>query len=356
MACRLVKTDRIPERARFPAVDAHNHLWSDWTRMDEIVGAMDAAGVACCSDLTANLDLRLAEGGYTFRKGRIETFFERAAAGRPGRFYCFTTATFSRPFTEPLFTDARAFVEETVELLRAHVRLGARGLKILKELGLRYRDAGGNILFADDPRLAPIWEEAGRLGVPVLIHQSDPAAFFEPVTPENEHFETLKKFPSWSFADPLFPRKDTLLEHRDRLVRNHPRTMFILPHVANLPEDLGCVSRLLDACPNAFIDFSARTDELGRQPYSARDFFIRHSDRILFGTDMPVSTNVYRYHFRFLETRDEFFIPPDYDGTFGRHRWKVYGLGLPDDVLKRVYNENAMRLIPGLRDEIGGRV
>ena len=356
MACRLVKTDHIPERARFPAVDAHNHLWSDWDRLGEIARAMDEAGVACCSDLTANLDLRMAGGGYSFQAGRIETFFERAAAAHPGRFYCFTTATFSRPFSEPLFTDARAFAEETVEMLREHVRLGARGLKILKELGLRYRDAGGNIVFADDPRLAPVWEEAGRLGVPVLIHQSDPIAFFEPVTPENEHFDTLRKYPSWSFAGPEFPRKEALLEHRDRLVRNHPRTVFILPHVANQPEDLGYVSRLLDSCPNAFIDFSARTDELGRQPYSARDFFLRHSGRILFGIDMPVSAELYRYHFRFLETRDEFFIPPDYDGTFGRHRWKVHGLGLPDAVLKRVYHENAMLIIPGLRDEMVGRI
>ena len=191
MACRLVKTDHIPERARFPAVDAHNHLWSDWDRLGEIARAMDEAGVACSSDLTANLDLRMAGGGYSFRAGRIETFFERAAAAHPGRFYCFTTATFSRPFSEPLFTDARAFAEETVEMLREHVRLGARGLKILKELGLRYRDAGGNIVFADDPRLAPVWEE---LGAPACRCSSPvgPRRFFEPVTPENEHFDTLE--------------------------------------------------------------------------------------------------------------------------------------------------------------------
>ena len=356
MTCRLVKTDHIPERARFPVVDAHNHLWSSWDKVNEIVSTMDAAGVACYSDLTANLDLRLVKGGYLFQAGRIETFFERVATQHPGRFYCFTTATFNRPVNEPLFRDAGAFVEETIEQLRAHVRLGARGLKILKELGLRYRDAGGRIVFPDDPRLAPIWEEAGRLEIPVLIHQSDPIAFFEPITPENEHYETLKKYPSWSFANPEFPRKNELLEHRDCLVKNHPHTRFILPHVANQPEDLAYVSRLLDACPNAFIDFSARTDELGRQPYTAHDFFIRHSDRILFGIDAPVSADLYRYHFRFLETRDEFFIPPDYDGTFGRHRWKVYGLGLPDAVLKRVYHENAIRIIPGLRDELGGRI
>lgn len=356
MTCRLVKKNIIPERARFPVVDAHNHLWSDWDRVDEVVRIMDAAGVLCCSDLTANLDLHWVEGGYSFQPGRIETFFERVAARHPGRFYCFTTATFSRPFDAPLFSDARAFVEETIEQLREHVRLGARGMKILKELGLRYRDSTGKIVFADDPRLAPIWDEAGQLGVPVLIHQSDPVAFFEPITPENEHYDTLKKFPSWSFADPAFPRKKTLLEHRDQLVKNHPRTNFILAHVANHPENLAYVSSLLDSCPNAFIDFSARTDELGRQPYTARDFFLRHSDRILFGTDMPITADIYRYHFRFLETRDEYFIPPDYDGTFGRHRWKVYGLGLPDEVLRRVYHENAIRLIPGLLTELGERI
>ena len=141
---------------------------------------------------------------------------------------------------------------------------GARGLKILKELGLHYRDGNGDLVRVDDPKLAPIWDECGKLGVPVLIHQSDPFGFFEPITPENEHYDTLKKFPTWSFSDPKFPHKQELMDRRNNLIRRHRNTIFMLPHVANFPEDLGYVSTFLDENPNVYIDFSARIDELGR--------------------------------------------------------------------------------------------
>jgi len=226
----------------------------------------------------------------------------------------------------------------------------------LKELGLVYRDPDGSLISCDDPRLFPVWEEAGRLGIPVLIHQADPAGFFEPVTPENEHYENLKKYHSWSFADPKYPRKTELLKRRDELVRQHPRTIFILPHFANYAENIQYVSDLLDENPNVYIDFSARIDELGRQPYSSREFFIRHQDRILFGTDMPANTDnsveMYRTYFRFLETFDESFYSPDYDGTFEYARWPVCGIGLPVEVLKKIYHENIIKIIPSLNSVI----
>jgi predicted TIM-barrel fold metal-dependent hydrolase len=350
-ACYLVRDDHTPARPRFPAIDAHNHLWAAWETVDQVVDVMNQTGIACYCDLTTNVRLQWAGGGYTFSEGRIDDFFETTAARHPHRFYGFTTATFTRPIAEPLIEDYRAFVEETVTVLQDHVARGARGLKILKEFGLHYRDASGRLIRADDERLGPIWEEAGRLGIPVLIHQSDPVGFFEPVTPNNEHYDSLQKYPSWSFADPKFPRKAELIERRDRLLRNHPNTLFMLPHVANYPEDLAYVGMLLEDNPNAFIDFSARCDELGRQPYSAREFLIRYQDRIYFGTDMPASLEMYRFYFRFLETFDEYFVPPDYDGTFGRHRWRVHGLGLPEEVLRKIYYENALKLIPGLRKE-----
>jgi predicted TIM-barrel fold metal-dependent hydrolase len=263
---------------------------------------------------------------------------------------------FTRPSDKPLFEDDKKFVSECIAALKEHARLGAKGLKILKELGLHYRDKKGNLINCDDKRLAPIWEEAGFLKMPVLIHQSDPAGFFEPATPENEHYETLKKYPAWSFADTKFPRKNDLLKRRDNLVRQHPGTIFILPHFANCPEDIQYVSDLLDKNPNVFIDFSARLDELGRQPYSTRDFFIKHQDRILFGTDMPAniptSQEMYRTYFRFLETFDESFYAPDYDGTFDRARWPVCGIGLPREVLKKIYHENILNLIPTLKIEL----
>ena len=348
----LVRPTHEPARAAFPVIDAHNHLWGDWN-VQAVVQTMDACGVACYCDLTANAHIRWAEGGYVLESGRFEEFVEHAASRHPGRFHGFTMSSFARPADKPLFTDAPAFVAEAVEMLRRHVALGARGLKLTKELGLHFRDGQGRLINVDDERLAPIFAEAAVLSVPVLIHQSDPIGYFEPVTPANEHYDTMRKYPSWSFADAArFPRKTELIRRRDALLRAHPHTNFILPHVANYPEDLDYVGRLLDENPNVCIDFSARMDELGRQPYSAREFFIRYQDRIVFGTDMPAgvptSQAMYRCYFRFLETFDEYFFPPDYDATFERRRWPICGLGLPRDVLAKVYYRNALRLIPGL--------
>ena len=349
--CYLFHEDHIPEKAAFPVVDAHNHLWAN-VDVNRLLEVMDTVGVASYCDLTAGSRVAWVKGGCLMREAPIEEFLEQCAGRHPGRFYGFTTATFARPVDEPLFDDPESFAEETVELLRRHVGWGARGLKIMKSLGLQYRDGAGGLVALDAPALSPIWQAAGTLGVPVLIHASDPYGFFEPDTPENEHHDSLQKYPSWAFADPKFPRKAELLRRRDNLIRRHGETVFILAHVANFAENLQYVAGLLDENPNAYIDFSARIDELGRQPRAAREFFIRYQDRILFGTDMPGSAEIYRCYFRFLETFDEYFIPPDYDGTFGRFRWRIHGLGLPKDVLAKVYYRNALKLIPGLKDDL----
>lgn len=354
--CYLIREEHIPEKACYPVIDAHNHLWGAWKKVAGVVSVMNRTGVRLYCDLTANAAIKMAQGGYILGQGDIEHFFTHAARRYPRRFFCFTTANFARPTAHPLFTNASMFVNETIELLREHVRRGALGLKVLKEFGLSYRDGKGKLIPCDDERLAPIWEEAARLSIPVLIHQSDPLGFFEPVTPENEHYESLRKYSSWSFADQRFPRKAELIRRRDRLVKRHPGTTFILPHVANYPEDLAYVCALLEECPNVFIDFSARCDELGRQPYTAREFFIKHQDRILFGTDMPAAVNMYRFYFRFLETYDEYFVPPDYDGTFQRCRWRVHGLGLPDRVLKKIYHGNALKIMPKLKEYFTARL
>lgn len=348
--------EHIPERARFPVVDAHNHLWANWAGVGRIVRIMDRCNLVAYCDLTANVKLSWVKGGYQFCEGRFESFLQNAAIKAPGQFYGFTTATFTRPITAPLFTDARRFVEETLSILRAHADLGARGLKILKELGLHYRDGRGRRIFPDDSRLAPVWEECARLGLPVLIHQADPYGFFEPATPDNEHYGSLRKYPSWRFEGRRYPSFALLQKHYRNLVRGNPRTTFILPHCANWPENLAYVAEWLEECPNAHIDISARIDELGRQPYTAREFMIRYDSQILFGTDMPASEAVYRCYFRFLETYDENFEPPDYDGTFRRFRWRIHGLGLPDRTLRKIYYGNALKLIPGLKNDIGARI
>ncbi len=348
----LVGREQIPPKAAFPVIDAHNHLWAKWETLEKVVKVMDAVGVAIYCDLTSNVSIAWGGGGYTIAPGDIGKFFSECADRYPHRFYGFTTTTLTPPRDQPLFTDAKEFVERTITMLRDHVARGARGLKALKELGLHYRDGQGKLINCDDDRLGPIWEEAGRLGVPVLIHQADPYGFFQPPTPENEHFDTLQKYPSWGFADAKqFPRFEELQRRYKNLIRSHPRTTFLLPHGANWPENFDYVGQLLDDCPNAFIDFSARIDELGRQPYRTREFMIKYQDRIYFGSDMPASVEMYRCYFRFLETYDEHFVPPDYDGTFGRYRWHIHGIGLPKNVLKKIYYQNALKLIPKLKED-----
>ena len=339
-------------KAAYPVIDAHNHLWGNW-QVDRIITTMDEVGVVSYCDLTANVKIEFAGGGYIINPGNINEFIQNCTEKYPGRFYCFTMSEFARPVSEPLFEDHVRFVDEFIKTLHKHVELGAKGLKVLKELGLHYRDSSGALVFCDDARLFPIWEEAAKLKIPVLIHQTDPTGFFEPVNPENEHYESLIKYPTWSFADSRFPRKPILLHKQENLIKQHRDTTFILPHFANMPENISYVSRLLDENPNVYIDFSARIDELGRQPYTAREFFIRYQDRIIFGADMPANTecsaDMYRTYFRFLETFDEGFYSPDYDGTFDRARWTICGIGLPKEVLRKVYHENIIKIIPSLR-------
>jgi len=316
------------------------------------VKTMEEVGLACFCNLTGNVRIEFSGGGYTLGSRDISDFKTYCSDRYPGRFYCFTMSDFVHPADKPLFSDYKKFVEGFLETLNEHANLGARGLKVLKELGLHHRDASGELISVDDERLFPIWEEAGKLNLPVLIHQADPSGFFEPLTEANEHYDTLKKYPSWGFSDPRFPRKADLLKRRNNLIKQHPDTTFILPHFANHAENISSVSQLLTENPNVYIDFSARLDELGRQPYSAREFFIKHQDRIVFGTDMPAdidsSVEMYRAYFRFLETFDESFYPPDYDGTFDRARWPICGIGLPQEVLRKIYYENILKIIPSL--------
>lgn len=348
----LFLDEHIPDRSAFPAIDVHNHMYVG-TQPEDLLRTMDEAGVISYCNLTPGLRFSWGSGGAKDQQEDFEAFFRDFVTPHRGRFYGFTMAKFARTADQPLFTDAKRFVKDCVETLRQHVEMGARGLKILKVLGISHKDGDGNLIKVDDPRLADIWDAAGELGVPVMIHQSDPYGFFQPCCPDNEHYDSLAKYSDWRFDDTAkYPRKEDLLQRRDNLLRRHRNTTFILAHVATFPENLPYVSKLLDENPNACIDISARIDELGRQPYTAREFFIKHQDRILFATDMPTSVELYRCHFRFLETYDEYFIPPDYDGTFDRYRWRIYGLGLPRDVLAKVYYLNALKVIPGLQDDL----
>lgn len=341
----LKRRDNTPQQAKFPAIDCHNHLFAVLPA-EQMIQIMDQVGLKTFLNLSGNVVVPFDVGGYTLKRIEFQWFVDNYINKYPGRFAAFTMSEFAR-FEDMQIFAKPGFVDLAIQNMEADVAKGALGLKLTKELGLHFRDKDGSIVRVDDERLFPIWKRAGEMGIPVLIHVSDPIGFFLPIDKNNEHYPTLLEFPGWSFYGSQYSKWE-LLEQRNRMIAAHPNTTFILPHVANLPEDLDAVGELLDRFPNVYIDFSARIDELGRQPYTAHDFFVRYQDRILFGTDKPMDARTYRTYFRLLDTRDEYFEYPDYVGRWGHSRWRIYGLGLPDVVLKKVYHENAYRAIPGL--------
>jgi predicted TIM-barrel fold metal-dependent hydrolase len=320
------------DRAKYYVIDVHNHV-NDAQGIDEhmppqqVVKVMDDTNVKTVVILTGMWG------------DKLQHVIDEMVKPYPGRFIVFEQIDFSK-------IDDPDFSQEMVSQLDDSVRRGARGLKQLKDLGLTDRDKSGKLIRIDDPRLDPIWEEAGRLGIPVSIHTSDPEAFFHPIDNKNERYEELTEHPDWSFYGPQFPSKEELLAQRDHMFAKHPNTTFVALHVANWPENLDYVSRLLDRLPNVMVEFGAREAELGRQPRRAREFFIKYQDRIMFGTDNEVSQAMYRNHFRWLETGDESF---DYWGYPGQGRWKIYGMELPDAVLEKVYHQNAERMFKRFR-------
>jgi predicted TIM-barrel fold metal-dependent hydrolase len=236
------------------------------------------------------------------------------------------------------------FGQLMVQQLRDSVARGARGLKVLKELGLGVRDATGKLITIDDSRLDPVWEECGRLGIPVFIHVGDPEAFFHPIDAHNERYEELIEHPDWSFYGPQYPSLPELMAQRDRMFAKHPHTTFAALHFGSWPENLDFVEQTLQKFPNVMIETGAREGELGRQPRRTREIFMKYSDRIMFGTDEGAGESMYRNYFRWFETDDEYFPYAQYPQ---QGRWMIYGLGLPDDVLEKVYHRNAERLFAG---------
>jgi predicted TIM-barrel fold metal-dependent hydrolase len=340
------------ERSRFPVIDFHTHI-SGSTQSErgvelspdreylgtpqELLAVMERKNIRAMVNLT---------GGYDNGLTEAVAKYDRAY---PGRFYTFTEPSYSR-FQEPNYpkTQARAIEQ-------AH-RDGARGLKILKTLGLYLREniTSGTLVRIDDARFDPMWDACGQLNMPVAIHISDPVAFFTPTDRFNERYEELNNHPDWSFYGGDFPSNADLIAARNRMIARHPNTQFVTVHVGNFSEDLKNVGENLDRFPNMSVDIAARIGELGRQPMTARKFFDKFQDRVLFGTDATphgdefpqqvFNDQLYEIYYRFLETNDEYFdyapakIPP-------QGRWRIYGIDLPDSILRKVYSENAARLL-----------
>ena len=340
-ASELKAPAHLLTRAKFPCVNVHTHpgrLTDD--QIDEMVRVMDEANIA----VSISLD------GLSGR--RFDEHLARLNMRHAGRFAVFVrmdyqgTGQDNKPETWDV--NQPGFGLRMADRLSDAVRRGATGLKLLKTLGLSLRDPAGKLLKPDDPRFDPVWQRAGELGVPVLWHCADPVAFFRETSAENERWEELYRHPEWSFHGKDFPPHQDLIDARNRVIARHPKTTFICAHMADIPEDLAKLAGYLDRWPNMHVEIAARVAELGRQPYTARRFFLKYADRILFGTDGVPPMSELIPHWRFLETYDEYF--PYEDNPFPpQGLWNIYGLGLPDDVLRKVYYENAVKLIPAVR-------
>jgi hypothetical protein len=342
---------RVP-RAHFPVIDFHTHLsWSAPSvngvaigeevnvvgEPEELLPVMDRKNIWTLINVTGGVGKGLAQ---TIQK------FQTA---HPGRFFVFTEPWWGQ------FSNSHYSQFQADQIARAH-QMGARGLKILKTLGLYLREkvTAGLLVNVDDERFDVMWEACGALKMPVAIHVSDPEAFFLPIDRFNERYEELHNHPDWSFHDRDFPSNAELLEARNRVFERHPKTQFVALHVGNNSENLGYVEECLDRFPNMHVDIAARIGELGRQPRATRRFFEKYQDRILFGTDATPNDmtcpqqiycdELYEIYYRFLETEDEYFdyapapVPP-------QGRWRISGIGLPEAVLRKVYYENAARLL-----------
>lgn len=314
------------DRAKFYVIDVHNHV-NDAQGIDD---HMDPKRVL---EVMNNTNVRTVVILTGMWGDKLQRVIDEMLKPNPGRFLVFTQIDWSK-------IDDANFSSEMVQQIDDAVSRGARGLKLLKDLGLGVRDKSGKLLAIDDERLDPIWAECGRLGIPVFIHTADPEAFFHPIDGTNERYEELVEHPDWSFYGPKFPSIDQLLEARNRVFSKHPNTTFVSLHMG-WPENLDWVDRMLSDHPNVMAEFGAREAELGRQSRRTRELFLKYQDRIMFGTDNGMDEAMYRNHFRWLETSDESF---DYWGAPAQGRWKIYGLGLPDSVLEKIYHRNAENL------------
>jgi predicted TIM-barrel fold metal-dependent hydrolase len=324
--------EHIVERPKFPVIDAHNHdmFWNEDLGIPDVptlVDLLDECGVRAI----VNLD-----GGWG---AHLEAQLDKYDRAYPGRFYTFANVDWSA-------LDEPGFGEKMAAQLERSVAQGARGLKIYKTLGLELADKSGKLVAPDDERWDPIWAKAGELGIPVMIHLGDVRCFFQPLDRFNEGYMALQECPDLHYYGPQFPDFRYFIDSGIRLISRHPNTTFVAAHTGWYSENLRFVGeQMLDELPNLYVDFSARICFLGRQPHSARRFLTRYQDRVLFGTDEILSADVYRTHFRWLETADDYF-----EVKFGLP-WvtrRIYGVHLPDDVLAKIYYKNAEGLIPGI--------
>jgi len=312
-------------RAKIPVIDAHNHLRTV-TDVAKLVSDMDEFNIRTI----INLDGVYADNGFRHEQKRF-------ADAYPGRFGVLCQIDVTQIDDPDFGKKMDAYITDCVDR-------GCVGIKFHKGMvGLSAKDAAGNFIMPDDPRLVAVWDCAARHNIPVLIHIADPVAFFTPTDKYNERFEELHEHPTWTYYDKGTPGFAELLAAQERMLKSNPQTTYVIPHVGSHAEDLADVSRMMDLYPNMYVDTAERIHELGRQPYTARDFIIKYADRVIYGTDLVPNAHNTSYNYRFFETRDEYF-PYNKLEEHNQGRWMIYGVFLPDDVLRKVYVDNADRL------------
>ena len=323
----------VIKKAKFKFIDVHSHLWNmPLMDLDELVAEMDEINMGYIVNLSGS-----GFGPQAAKDIYFDKSTENVNKNQPGRIGLFENVDFNS-------IDVENHVENQVNIIRSSVDKGAIGLKVYKSLGLTNKDSKGKRVAVDDERLGPIWEVCGELGIPVLIHSADPFQFWQDKDDQNERWFELKEKPNRYYGDSDFiPPFEDIIKEQHTVFERHKNTTFINAHLGWMGNDLKRLGDHLDSFPNVMTEFGAVIAELGRQPKTARQFFIDYQNRIMFGKDSYNKEEFYTY-FRVLESDDEYF-------SYFRKRhafWKMYGLNLPEEVLKKVYYKNALKLFPSI--------
>ena len=321
----LVVPEHKLSRAKFPFIDVHNHQFDMPTAdLSGLIRDMDNLNMAVMVNLSGQNGNKLQQSVNNVKKNF------------PKRFIVFANVDFNR-------VGEAGWAEAAAKQLEEDIKNGANGLKVYKNLGLSVKDINGKRVPVDDPRLNPIWQKCAELKIPVLIHTADPKPFWDPVDEHNERWMEITSHPNRKRGPENPVPFETLIEEQHQLFKKNPKTTFIAAHFGWYPNNLDKLGQLLDELPNVVVEFGAVIAELGRQPKMAKQFFTKYQDRILFGKDSWVPEE-YATYFRVLETEDEYFPYHKKYHAF----WAMYGMGLPDAILKKVYYKNALRIVPNI--------
>ncbi|WP_420828569.1 amidohydrolase family protein [Fulvivirga sedimenti] len=324
----LVVPENETTRAKFPFIDVHNHQFNMPNQdLNQLVSEMDALNMAVMVNLSGR-----GRGSEEHLRGSLENVKKTAA----NRFIVFTNIDLNG-------IDDPDWTERTVKQIENDVAMGANGLKIYKSQGMSNNDSKGNRVKINDPRIDPVWAKCGELGIPVLIHAADPKSFWDPHDENNERWLELKLRPNRKRSDTDPAPWETIIAEQHDIFRKHPETKFINAHLGWYGNDLAKLAELMEKYPNMYSEIGAVIAELGRQPRMAKEFLTKYQDRVMFGKDAYNPEEYYTY-FRVLETADEYF--PYYKRYHAF--WRMYGLDLSDEVLKKLYYKNALQVIPNI--------